>query len=120
MPWAAAGSDFSLARRCEFRGVGIDFIDINAVGAEIGCQSVLASWIDIDGVSVGLLLAALIGAGALMLDKGGNGPELAICIDGERGDATAAIVGNQDQFARGMNVHMTRSASSSGLLRDGD
>ena len=63
-------------------------------------------------MSMWCFLALGIDAGAFVLDEGCGFSEGAIGFDGKRGDASAAVIGHEDEFARAIhrNVAGTRSA----------
>ena len=74
-------------------------VDDDFVEAEVGGENIFAGFVEIDGVAVRLFLAALVYAGAFVLDEGARGFEAAIFIDRQGRDGTAAIVGDHNMFA---------------------
>ena len=109
---ALAGLDAAGLLRGQFAGVVIDGIDHDLVEAEVGGEGVFAIGGDEEGVGVRLFLPRRIDRGALVLYEVGGFAERSIRVDGQDGDAAAAVVGDKGVAAGGIDIDVAGAAAN--------
>src|SRR5205814_1467879 len=94
----------------------VETIDENLVQAEVGGEGELVGGVEINRVRVRLRLSRLDDARTLMLHRGGCGAEFAVGINGERGDAAAAVIGHEHVLSFLIDGDETRAGPLRRLL----
>jgi len=90
----------------------IELVNQNLVEAEIGSGGETVRGVEIDRVRVRLFLARRIHARPGVLDERAGLGELAVAAHGQRGDAAAAVVGDEHVFAGLVHDQMARAVAA--------